>query len=147
VPLEGRRRPATTLDAKFSIPFTVATAAARRNVVIKDFTPEGIKDPVSLKMAQKVVPKYDDAFTTLKGRPPGEIEIRTRQGKVYRKRLEVPYGHHTRPLGQQDIENKFRDCALYSVRPLPPENVDRAIALVSHLETLKDVGQVIRLLG
>lgn len=146
LPLEGRRRPATTLDAKFSIPFTVGTAAARGNVVIKDFTPEGIKDPVSLKMAQKVVPKYDDAFTTLKGRPPGAIEIRTKQGKVYRKRLEVPYGHPTRPLSQQDIERKFRDCALYSIRPLPPENVNRAIEFIHHLETLKDVGQVIRLL-
>lgn len=147
VPLEGRRSPATTLDAKYSIPFTVATAAARRKVVIEDFTPEGIKDPVTLKMAQKVVPRYDPAFTTIKGRPPGEIEIRTRQGKVYRKRLEVPYGHHTKPLGQQDIVKKFRDCALYSVKPLPPGNVDKVIELASHLETLEDVSQVIRLLG
>lgn len=147
VPLEGRRRPATTLDAKYSIPFTVATAAARRNVVIKDFLPEGIKDPDSLKMAQKVVPSYDPAFTTIKGRPPGEIEIKTKQGKVYKKRLEVPYGHHTNPLGRQDIVKKFRDCAHYSVRPLPPENVDKVIELTSRLETVEDVGQVIRLLG
>ena len=147
VPLEGRRRPTTTLDAKYSIPFTVGTAAVRRKVVIKDFLPEGIKDPAALKMAQKVVPRYDPAFTTVKGRPPGEIEIRTKQGKVYQKRLEVPYGHHTKPLGRPDIVNKFRDCALYSVNPLPPENVDRVIELTSRLESLKDVGQVIRLLG
>jgi 2-methylcitrate dehydratase PrpD len=147
VPLEGRRRPVTTLDAKYSIPFTVATAAARRAVVIKDFLPEGIKDSASLEMAQKVVPKYDPAFTTIKGRPPGKIEIRTKQGKVYQKRLEVPYGHHTNPLGRQDIVNKFRDCALYSVSPLSSENVDRVIELTSRLETLEDVGQVIGLLG
>jgi 2-methylcitrate dehydratase PrpD len=147
VPLEGRRRPATTLDAKFSIPFTVATAAARRKVVIKDFLPEGIKDPDSLKMAQKVVPKYDPAFNTIKGRPPGEIEIRTKQGKAYKKRLEVPYGHHTNPLGQDDIVKKFRDCALYSVKPLSPETVDRVIELTDRLETLDDVAEVIRLLG
>ena len=147
VPLEERRRPTTTLDAKYSIPFTVATAAARRKVAIKDFMPDGIKNPASLEIAQKVVPKYDPAFTTIKGRPPGEIEIRTKQGKVYQKRLEVPYGHHTNPLGHEDIVKKFRDCALYSVKPPSPENVDRVIELTSRLETLDDVGQVIRLLG
>ena len=147
VPLEERRRPTTTLDAKYSIPFTVATAAARRKVAIKDFMPDGIKNPASLEIAQKVVPRYDPAFTTIKGRPPGEIEIRTKQGKVYQKRLEVPYGHHTNPLGHEDIVKKFRDCALYSVKPPSPENVDRVIELTSRLETLDDVGQVVRLLG
>jgi len=147
VPLEGRRKPETILDAKYSIPFTVATAVARRKILIKDFTPEGIKDPDALKIAQRVVPKYDPAFTTVKGRPPGAIEIRTRKGEVYRKRLEVPYGHPANPLAPEDIVQKFRDCALYSLKPLSAETVERIIDQILHLEDLDDVGQVIRMVG
>jgi len=147
VPLEGRRRPATTLDAKYSIPFTVATAAVRRQVLIKDFLPEGLKDPAALEMAQKVVPRYDPAFTTVKGRPPGEIELRTKQGKVYKKRLEVPYGHHTNPLSRRDIVKKFKDCAQYALKPLSAKDIDRVIELTGRMEALDDAGEVIRLLG
>jgi 2-methylcitrate dehydratase PrpD len=147
VPLEGRRRPATTLDAKYSIPFTVGIMATRRQVVIKDFLPEGLKDPAALAMAEKVVPRYDANFNTVKGRPPGEIELKTKQGNVFKKRLEVPYGHHTNPLGREDIVKKFRDCAQYSLKPLSPEDTEKVIELTLGLEVLTDVGRVIRMLG
>ena len=61
-PLEGRRKPKTGPDAKFSIPFTVAVAAAKGEVKLKYYTPEGLNDKDILAMAQKVNPKIDADF-------------------------------------------------------------------------------------
>ncbi len=79
---------------KYSIPFTIAVAAARRKVVVRDFTPEGIHAPAALQLAQRVTARLDPRFNmkahTL---PPGMVEIKTRDGKVYSQRCDFPYGH------------------------------------------------------
>jgi 2-methylcitrate dehydratase PrpD len=46
--------PSTTNEAKRSIPFNVAVAAARGKVSSRDFTPEGLRDSEVLRMAQKI---------------------------------------------------------------------------------------------
>ena len=46
--------PKTTNDAKRSIPFNVAVAALKGTVTFRDFTPEGLRDPEVLRMAEKV---------------------------------------------------------------------------------------------
>jgi len=43
-PLEGRRKPKTFADAKFSIPFVVAVAATRGQVKVSDFTGDTLSD-------------------------------------------------------------------------------------------------------
>ena len=44
-PLEVRRNPTTLVDAKFSLPFLVAIAAARRGMSLVDFTEAGCATP------------------------------------------------------------------------------------------------------
>ena len=44
-PPEQKRRPKTAIDAKFSIPFTVAVALAQGDVGLQDFSPSRLSDP------------------------------------------------------------------------------------------------------
>ncbi|MFH1087363.1 MAG: MmgE/PrpD family protein [Chloroflexota bacterium] len=145
-PLEGRRRPTTSMDAKFSIPFTVGVAVARRKVGIGDYSAAGLKDPAALALAQKVTPKFDADYNVSRAIRPAKIEIITNSGKSYSKRTEFPYGHPKNPVTREDHLNKFRDCVGYAARPVPKENVEKAIALVDRLEEATDVSRVIRLL-
>ncbi len=142
-PLAGRRQPATTLDAKFSIPFTVAAAIARRNVVIADYTEEGLHNPVVLALAARVTPvlcadmkKYADIY-------PADIEIETVKG-TYRRKVDEPYGHPKKPMSLQSLTDKFRDCAAYSATPLGQAKIETAIAQISGIEKLDDAGAVMR---
>ena len=144
-PLEERRKPTQSIDAKFSIPFTVAIAVARGNVVISDFLPEGLKNAAVLEMAQKVTCSFDSELD-VKGIPPAVVEIRAKNGKTYSKRIDFPYGHPRNPISTEDLIAKFRDCANYSAKPLSKEKVDRAIDLVLNLEQVKDISEVIQLL-
>jgi 2-methylcitrate dehydratase PrpD len=146
-PLEGRRRPETSMDAKFSIPFTVAAAAVYQKVTLKELTPEGIRDERILQVSQKVVPRLDPAAKEIREIPPAVVEIRTRDGKVHSRKVETAYGHPLKPLATEDLVNKFRDCVSYSFKPIAEKNREKAITMVTKLEEVADVGQIIRLLG
>ncbi len=145
-PLEERRKPELSMQAKFSIPFTIAVAVARRKVVIEDFLPKGLKDPTVLQLAEKVTYRIDPQLGESLIAP-GQVEIKTRDGKLFTKRVDFAYGHPRNPLTMEDIIAKFRDCAQYSAKPLSRDKVNRVIELVTKLEEVEDVSQVIQLLG
>ncbi len=60
---EGSRRPKTPIDAKFSTPYTVASAFLRGNVTGDDFTPEAIGKPDVQELLRRVEVVSDDEFT------------------------------------------------------------------------------------
>ncbi len=148
-PLEMRRFPKSTLDAKFSIPFCVAAAAIRRKLVIGDVTPHGITDTAVLAMADKVFPEFDASLEAASGdgMSPGVVEIRTKAGAVHTRRRDIPLGDYRNPIGMADVVAKFRDCVRHSAMPLDPSKVDRVIEMVAHLEDVQDSGQIAELLS
>lgn len=148
-PLEGRRTPTSILDAKFSLPFTVALAATRRKVVIGDYSQDGLKDRHVLDMAQKVVPKIvpnegRDSTSGLTTR--GTVEIETKDGQLYRETVEAANGLPRNPVSREDLASKFIDCARYSAKPLPRGNAERIVELVMDLEDVADVRAITQLL-
>src|SRR5690606_27284458 len=53
-PRAQKQRPATAIDAKFSLPFTVAVALQRGTVTLDDFTAEALQDEATLELAARV---------------------------------------------------------------------------------------------
>lgn len=153
IDIDKGRVPSTTNEAKRSIPFSVAVAALKGKVSCRDFTPEGLRDTTVLKMAQKVKlildPELDDEKFTKKGNqlPPGKVQIKSRQGETYAKRVEFPYGHHLNPMTTQDLVKKFRDCVSFSPKPISEKNVEQVIEGIMHLEEVTDIEDILRLMG
>ncbi len=145
-PLETKRRPRNHVDTQFSVPWVVATAIARRKVVIDDFTEQAIGDPIVLGLAEKVTPQVsDDMKRPMRDAKSGAVSIRTKRGEWYR-RVDLPRGHPSNPLAIDDICEKFRDCAAHAARPLERANVEAALDLVRRLEEQDDIRSVIALL-
>ncbi|MFH1087337.1 MAG: MmgE/PrpD family protein [Chloroflexota bacterium] len=135
-PLEMRRRPPHSIAAKYSIPFTVATAIAKRAVNVGSFTPEALSDARVLAVAEKVVPEvHSDA---------GRVEIKLRNGKTYSNKVEYSLGSAGKPLSSEHIESKFRDCLAYSIKPLRPGAADKVTGLVRNLEDVDDAAEIVR---
>ncbi|MBI4330353.1 MAG: MmgE/PrpD family protein [Chloroflexi bacterium] len=145
-PLEARRKPPSILDAKFSLPFTVAIAATRRKVVIADYSSEGLKDQQILEMAQKVAPKFEKAVNQTGEIKRGDVEIQTKAGKQYREQVEVTHGLPRNPVSRVDLVDKFNDCVRYSAKPLPRHNAGKIVELIMGLEEVADVGEIMRLM-
>ena len=143
--LDARRRPRTVIDAKISIPFVLGVAAIRRNVVLKDFTPNGLADSAVLQMAKKVTMKIDPKLKD--ARLETMVEIKTKDGKRHSKGVDFAYGDFRKPLPKEDLFAKFRDCVSYSSKPISKDKVEKIINMASRLEEARDVSQIIRLLG
>jgi len=144
-PLEVRQNPKVSIDAKFSIPFTVALAVVKGKIALEDFLPEGLSDPETLEVAKKVIPKYD-ASLNAPSLPPAIVNIRTNSGEIFSKRVDIPVGHPKKPLTPERMAEKFRNCALHSANPIPKENVDKIIGLITSLDEVSDINHIIQLL-
>lgn len=147
LPLEARRAPKLPADAKFSIPYTIGVAAANGTVRLADFTPEGLKNPAALAVAQKVVPVPDPAANWSGHLPKGRIEMELTDGRVLSRVGDKVPGEEDAPMDWDYLIEKFREAASFSRKPLAPEAIERAQQMARDLETLEDATDVIRALS
>jgi len=144
-PLSIKQNPMNIVDSQFSLPWAVACAIAHSKVGIADFTTQAIRDSAVLALSNKVMPKLDEGLSQ-KGIEVTTVKIETKDGEVYSKRVGISYGNPRNPMSMDAIVAKFRDCASFAAKPVSQKNVEKLIRLVCQLETVSDVGQIIRLL-
>lgn len=100
--------PQTPLEAKFSMPYTVAYAAVNRQVGLTAFERDALTDPevrslldaVSLRASDDL--DYDDHAAL--------VRITTRTDE-YERLLSNPPGAHDNPLSDRELREKFTMCA------------------------------------
>ncbi|MDO8568182.1 MAG: MmgE/PrpD family protein [Dehalococcoidales bacterium] len=144
-PLAGRRAPKKSVDAKYSVPFCVAHALVHQKVDMASFSKKGLEDPAVLRAAQKINYTRD---LMLNGEKllPGTMVVKTLGGETYTKRVDAFYGSPEKPMAENDRIAKIRDCASFSIKPMPERKVDKLIQMTGELDSLDNVGQLIQLL-
>ncbi len=142
-PLESKRKPKTAIDAKFSIPFVIASALVQKNVTLGSFALAALQDPDVLQVAGRIT--YE-VGTSPRGEgeavPQGLVQIKTKYGEIQSRKIEFIYGHPANPMSQPAIIAKFKDCAAYSPRIIPEKNLERIVQLILHLEDVDNVGEI-----
>ncbi|MER5771835.1 MmgE/PrpD family protein [Streptomyces sp. NPDC001985] len=139
-PRERKIRPGTAYHAKFSGPFTVATAllgGGGLGVHLDDFTEETLADPRRLALAARVECVADErageifphAFAAV-------LRVRTRGGSVLEHRVDSSLGGPGNPLSREQLLTKFR---LNAARGLPDAEVTRLADAVAGLGRTADV--------
>ncbi|WHO82631.1 MmgE/PrpD family protein [Rhizobium leguminosarum] len=146
-PLEERRAPKTLADAKFSLPFLVAVAVARRGMTVADFTASALHDELVLAIGRKMTLVRDSSLNWTLELPPGRVEIITRDGRRWLEEGRMVPGNGDNPMSWEDITSKFFECASVAARPVGEEKAARAVALAEHLETLDDATELVRCLA
>ena len=116
-PLEKKRMPETAIDAKFSIPFTVALALVRGRVSPGDFDDAARSDRDVLRLAGLVRPVpqhgWGDSDATR-----GALSIELEDGRTLSGEVDVPYGSPSDPISDEALVEKFVDCCAHAARPL-----------------------------
>ena len=136
-PLEQKRKPATAIDAKFSLPFTVSTALLRKNVTLEHFFSNSLGNPEVLALARKVSVEIDPDSKSVGG----TTTIRTTGGAEYNAQVDHPMGHPKNPISHQTLIRKFLQCAGFSYNQSSRFKPHEIIETVSSLESVKDVGR------
>lgn len=138
--------------------YLVATAIIDRKVDLSHGTLEAIRRPDVLDLMQKIKCEVDpdierdaQAKSKLVGgfaRVPSaaKVQIKTKDGKSYSKRVDMWKGHSQNPLTAEELRQKFLHCAEYAARPLSKNNLEKALELLGNLEEVENVNQIVALL-
>jgi 2-methylcitrate dehydratase PrpD len=148
-PAEFRRRPPTSNDAKFSIPYTVALALLQGTVGVGDFSPERRADPLVYEVASKVVFIDDPKYNWGKELPAGAVRLVLEDGReLYSEARhdETPGAAHN-PLNWSQLVTKFEDCTAHAVRPFEDTEIKQLVTTIDQLESVADVAVLTSQLG
>lgn len=106
-PADAKRRPRTSYDAQFSLPFSVAVALADEVVWVDSYAPERLRDPLLLALADRVRYSVDPASRFPESFP-GWVKVRLKDGSLLEAREPVNHGSPENPLLPEAIVAKFR---------------------------------------
>lgn len=133
-PLPRKRAPATSIDAKFSIPFTAAAAFVHPEVTLDSFAAEQIGNSDVLALAQRVEPLARRMSPTS-----GALEVELNDGRRYTCEIGQALGHPTRPLSDERLRAKFIDCAARAAVAMSTAEAQALCARIERLEEAADI--------
>ena len=144
-PPAQKQRPATAIDAEFSIPFCVAVALGRGALQLDDFDEHPLHDPAVLDLARRVrfVP---DPAAGMRDATSGRLEIRTHAGAQHATHIAQPLGHPTRPLSDAALRVKLGACASRARQPLTAARTGELADALMALERAPSARDVLSLL-
>jgi 2-methylcitrate dehydratase PrpD len=141
-----RDRPRTGLEGKFSLPYVVAAAILDGRVTLETFTDEMVRRPEAQALLHRVRPVEDPAIPVeFNAIEEGYVVVRVRRQngpgfQVVERRVDYPRGAPQNPVSQNELHDKFRDCA---GQVLPGEQSERALALLTTLEELRRLDDLV----
>jgi 2-methylcitrate dehydratase PrpD len=143
-PFELRGDP--SVDAQFSIPYTVAIALLDGHVFLDSFQPETVKERARNPLLKKISVFRDRAIRDPQSLGPVTVEIRTKSGTVFSETVEEFKGHPKNTMTEEECRDKFLRCSGYSSKPFSREDLEKIMEAVLRLERLKNTNNLMKLL-
>lgn len=141
----SKYQPTTKETADHSLPYCIAVAIAKGNVLPSDFEEEALKDPFVWDLLPKIKvvadPEIDALFPKVKR---AIVSITTSDGKTYSKQEDHAKGRAERPLSDAELIDKFTANAEHTLREEHLKrvveetlNVERAVSIGEYMSHLK----------
>ncbi len=131
----------TELEAKFCLPFMMASIALRRRAGIREFTDPFVSSAPVQAMMSRVETVFDQGIEARgfdKMRSIVEVDL-TGGGTLTQPSDDRYRGGPDRPFTRAELHEKFTDCASLV---LPPERIRRALELIESLDQMKNVREL-----
>lgn len=137
----NRPDPQSSLDAKFSVQYTLARALKDRTVKLEHFEGDHWKDPETRALLPKIhVATYTTAQFPADNHFGAEVKVTLTDGRVLSTKTDQALGRSVdKPLPPEMLKAKFDNCA---ARALSTDNVARLYAAIQDFENAKDVREV-----
>ncbi|MBU7015851.1 MAG: MmgE/PrpD family protein [Theionarchaea archaeon] len=105
----SKYNPTTKETADHSLPYCIAVAAAKGNVLPSDFEEQALFDPLVRELIKKVKvvanPEIDSLFPKIKR---AVCSITTKEGKTYTRQEDFARGSTGYPMTDQELVSKFK---------------------------------------
>ena len=140
----SKYKPTTKETADHSLPYCVAVAIAKGNVLPSDFEEEALKDPFVWELLPRINvvadPEIDALFPKVKR---AIVTIKTRDGGSFTKQEDFAKGRAERPLTDEELIGKFRANAQGAVTDNRLDEIARGTL---NLEGASDIRNYMKLL-
>ncbi|MCX6094202.1 MAG: MmgE/PrpD family protein [Candidatus Bipolaricaulota bacterium] len=137
--------PKTKETADHSLPYCVAVAAAKGNVLPSDFEADALADPFVRSLLGKIQvvaePSIDALFPKVKR---AVVTVTIESGESYTRQEDFAKGSTERPLSDDDVAEKFRSNASAT---LSDRKIERVVEATFRLEEFETTGDYMRLLA
>jgi len=138
--------PADMVDAQFCIPYTTTMVLLGLHPGPAWYTDENLESQAILDLSRKVRVELDSELDKAyfdRDQLSARVEVTTRAGQTFEEYVEIPRGDPRNPLSDREVEDKFRNQALYSLKE---EEVEKAIEVIADFENLDSVSDLMSLL-
>jgi len=133
-PLEEKLAPLSDSHGRVSLQYTLAEAFHRGELGKKAYASESLRNPEILGLAKRVRYRVDPDFPG-PGRFKGAVEVRLKDGRVFKEVEEYNRGSAENPMTYADLRAKFDENASGF---LSKEQRDRLADGIAALENLRD---------
>jgi 2-methylcitrate dehydratase PrpD len=144
-------RPATGLEGKFSLQYPLAAGLLDGGYSLWTFTDEAVRRPDIAALYERIDAREDPSARgddpEFEKRSSGsrgfvEVEVRLRDGRSERVRVDKAPGSPARELTWDELRLKFADCARHTQR-IDEAKAQRAFDAIQRLEELDDVATLV----
>jgi 2-methylcitrate dehydratase PrpD len=134
-PLADKHRPRSEYEAKFSLPYSIASLLVRGKVDVSTYTDEAIVDPDVLELAAKVRYEVKD-YATFPQALPGGVRIHLRDGRTVEAELPYQRGGPENPMSAAEVREKFRLNAALALGDSDIEALEQAVMTLEQHDDL-----------
>ena len=139
----SKYKPTTKETADHSLPYCIAVAVAKGNVLPSDFEEDALRDPLVWSLLDKIKvvanPEIDALFPKVKR---AVVTIKTSKG-VFKKQEDFAKGQPERPLSEEELISKFK---ANSEKKISPSRMEDVIKVTKGLENIDEIGEYMKLL-
>lgn len=129
--------PETTLEAKFSMEYTVACALAHGDVTLDQFEENALNDPVVGALRDRIQFSVDDELAY--DEHTCTVRLKTRDQTIQTNRRNPP-GTFDTPLSMTELRSKFMECA---TRCLSVDHAERTFDTLQPLTKCERVADIL----
>ena len=132
-------RPRTALEGKFSMQYCMAIALLDGRVGLKQFTDAKVLYPKAQELLEKVTYVHPEGLMPLQSEA---VTIKLKDGRELSHEVAIPKGDPRNPMSEEELASKYRECASFV---LSPQDTQKSMEMISHLEDIEDITELINL--
>ena len=140
------RVPQTGLEAKFSMPYTIARSILDDSIGFDTFTDRLVRDEKAQALTRRISMYVHDgiegAWKT--GSRPVNVRLHLRDGRVRERQVDISKGNPEVALTAAELNVKFEDCARLSLAPAATRAAAQALQSIESLTTIRELTHHLR---
>ena len=134
----SKYKPTTKETADHSLPYCIAVAVAKGNVLPSDFKEEALRDSLVWSLLDKIKvisnPEIDSLFPKIKR---AIVSIKTPKG-TFKKQEDFAKGQPERPLSDEDVISKFKANSEKEISSAKMKEIIKATQELEKIDNIED---------